>query len=165
MSQLFIRRGMTKTAAEEDGPSFEQQFGILANAVITEKFPQLDNMKLAFQLIEKNDDNSEAVGAMVYMVGQTVVFVPAFFKNQKLRTGDMMFVAQNQQFLPLDDPWLAWIRDKDLRTVGENVGPDTGTDGATADSTLVREYADPITKTAALYLKALLHASTCAMRW
>ena len=158
MSQLFIRRGMTKTAAEEDGPSFEQQFGILANAVITEKFPQLDNMKLAFQLIEKNDDNSEAVGAMVYMVGQTVVFVPAFFKNQKLRTGDMMFVAQNQQFLPLDDPWLAWIRDKDLRTVGENVGPDTGTDGATADSTLVREYADPITKTAALYLKALLHA-------
>ena len=46
MQSLVIRRGLAKRAAAEDGPSFEQQFGILANAVIADKFPQLDNMKL-----------------------------------------------------------------------------------------------------------------------
>ena len=41
MHSLIIQRNMTKRATEEDGPSFEQQFGILANAVISDKFPQL----------------------------------------------------------------------------------------------------------------------------
>ena len=60
MHSLVIQRNMTKRATEEDGPSFEQQFGILANAVISDKFPQLDQMKLAFQLIDKTDDNTKA---------------------------------------------------------------------------------------------------------
>lgn len=162
MSQLVIRRGIVKTAAEEDGPTFEQQFGILANASIVEKYPQLDDMKIAFQLIEKNDDGSEAVGAMVYMVGKTVIFVPAFFKNNKLHTGDMMFIAQTQQFLPLEDPWLAWLRDKDLRDAGEQVPQSFGTNATGPGSALMRDYTDPITKTACAYLKGLLH-TPCAL--
>ena len=157
MSQLVIRRGIVKTAAEEDGPTFEQQFGILANAVIVEKYPQLDAMKIAFQLIEKNDDGSEAVGAMVYMVGKTVIFVPAFFKNNKLHTADMMFIAQTQQFLPLEDPWLAWLRDKDLSDAGEQVPQDFGQNAVGPQSALMRDYTDPITKTACAYLRGLLH--------
>lgn len=78
MHKLIVRQGIMKHAAEEDGPSFEQQFGILANAMVTDKFPQLNNMKLAFQLIEKSDDNQDACGATVYLVGRTVIFVPAF---------------------------------------------------------------------------------------
>ena len=81
MHKLIVRQGIMKHAAEEDGPSFEQQFGILANAMVTDKFPQLNNMKLAFQLIEKSDDNQDACGATVYLVGRTVIFVPAFFQS------------------------------------------------------------------------------------
>ena len=161
MSQLVIRRGIVKTAAEEDGPTFEQQFGILANAVIVEKYPQLDDMKIAFQLIEKNDDGSEAVGAMVYMVGKTVIFVPAFFKNNKLHTADMMFIAQTQQFLPLEDPWLAWLRDKDLSDAGEQVPSTFGQNAVSPAGALMRDYTDPITKTACAYLRGLLH-TPCA---
>ena len=162
MSQLVIRRGIVKTAAEEDGPTFEQQFGILANAVIVEKYPQLDDMKIAFQLIEKNDDGSEAVGAMVYMVGKTVIFVPAFFKNNKLHTADMMFIAQTQQFLPLEDPWLAWLRDKDLSDAGEQVPQTFGQNAVGPAGALMRDYTDPITKTACAYLRGLLH-TPCAL--
>ena len=157
MQNLIVKRGFTKRAAEEDGPSFEQQFGILATAVIADKYPKLDSMKLAFQLIEKTDDNQKACGAAVYMVGKNVIFVPAFFKNNQLQTGDMFFIAQTQQFLPLSDPWLSWLQNKDLTTAGEEVPPGSVevTDGA--KGTTIREISDPIMKTATVFLRGLLH--------
>jgi hypothetical protein len=157
MQSLIIRRGLNKRAAAEDGPSFEQQFGILANALIADKFPQLDNMKLAFQLIEKNEDNSEACGATVYLIGKNIVFIPAFFKNNKLKTADMMFLAQSQQFLPLADPWLAWLKNKDLADVGELIPQELVDDNLGTKGTTIRDIADPIIKTASVYLRGLLH--------
>ena len=155
MHSLIIQRNMTKRASEEDGPSFEQQFGILANAVISDKFPQLDQMKLAFQLIDKTDDNTKACGASVYIVGKTVIFVPAFFRNGQLKTGDMMLIGATQQFLPMSDPWLAWIKNKDLNPAGEPVPTDLVEDSTSTKGTTIREIADPIIKTASIYLKGL----------
>ena len=149
MQSLIIRNGLIKKADGEDGPSFEQQFGILANAQVVDKFKQLDTMKLAFQLIDKEDDNSNACGATVYMVGKTVIFVPAFFKNGKIKTGDMMFIAQSQQFLPLTDPWLAWLKTKDLNDAGQTVEPELLDNMLSSKGTTIRNLADPIVKTAA----------------
>lgn len=150
MKSLIVRNGLMKKNAGEDGPSFEQQFGILTNAMIVEKLPSLDNMKLAFQLIEKSDDDTKACGAAVYLIGNSVVFVPSFFKNNKIQTGDMMFVAQTQQFLPMSDAWVAWLRDKDLQAPGKMVPLDAVDNGGSAKATTIRDIADPITKTAAL---------------
>lgn len=149
MKSLIIRQNMTKQAAEGDGPSFEQQFGILTNGAIIEKLPQLDNMKLAFQIIEKTDDDSKACGVAIYLVGDTVIFVPSFFKQNKIQTGDMMFIAKTQQFLPLSDAWLAYIRDTELRPVGKQVPHEAITDGGSAKAVTIRDISDPITKTAA----------------
>lgn len=155
MHSLVIQRNMTKRATEEDGPSFEQQFGILANAVISDKFPQLDSMKLAFQLIDKTDDNTKACGASVYIVGKTVIFVPAFFRNGNLKTGDMMLIGATQQFLPMSDPWLSWIKNKDLLPAGEAMPADGIDMVGTTKGTTIRQIADPIIKTASVYLKGL----------
>jgi len=156
MSDLIISRNMRKTAAPEDGPSFEQQFGILANALVAEKYPKLDRMKLAFQLIEKNEDNSKACGAAVYLVGKTVIFVPAFYRASKIRTGDMMLVAQTQQFLPLSDPWLAWLQSKDLEQPADRIEKGTEDASMTQSPMTIREESDPIIKTASAYLRGLL---------
>ena len=158
-NSLIIKRGFNKKAAAEDGPSFEQQFGILANAQVVDKFPKLDSMKLAFQLIEKDDDSNDACGATVYMVGKTVIFVPAFFKKGKIKTGDMMLIAQSQQFLPLSDPWLSWLEQKDLQEAGELVDRKYVDDHGSTSAATIREIADPILKTASLYLRGLLHLS------
>lgn len=157
MHKLIVRQGIMKHAAEEDGPSFEQQFGILANAMVTDKFPQLNNMKLAFQLIEKSDDNQDACGATVYLVGRTVIFVPAFFRNNKLKTGDMMFSAQSQSFLPLSDPWLAWLKNKDMDDGGKEVPSSIADNRSNPKGVTIREISDPIMKTASVFLKGLLH--------
>ena len=156
MSSLIIRRGMPKLAAAEDGPSFEQQFGILANALIADKYPKLDRMKLAFQLIDKAEDNSKAVGAAVYLVGGTVIFVPAFYKNGKINTGDMMFLPKSQQFLPLSDPWLAWVQDKELQSAGQTVPYDQAERDGMQTAVTIKDISDPIVKTACVYLRGLL---------
>ena len=149
MKSLIVRNGLMTKNAGDEGPSFEQQFGILTNSMIAEKLPSMDNMKLAFQLIEKSDDDTKACGAAVYMIGNSVVFVPSFFKANKIQTGDMMFVAQTQQFLPLSDAWVAWLRDKDLSDPGQIIPRDAIDDNSSAKATTIRDIADPITKTAA----------------
>lgn len=148
MQSLIVRNGLMKKTAEGEGPSFEQQFGILTNSMIVEKLPSLDNMKLAFQLIEKSDDDTKACGAAVYLIGENVIFVPSFFKQNKIQTGDMMFIAQTQQFLPLSDAWVAWLRDKDLKTPGKMVPMDLVDNGGSSKAVTIRDIADPITKTA-----------------
>lgn len=155
MHRLIIQQNMTKNAAEEDGPSFEQQFGILANAVIADKFPQLDAMKLAFQLIDKTEDNSKACGAAVYIVGKTVIFVPAFCRNGQINTGDMMLIGESQTFLPMSDPWLSWLKNKDLVPEGELIPANEMDPIGSTKGTTIREIADPIIKTASVFLKGL----------
>ena len=155
MHNLIIQRNMNKRATEEDGPSFEQQFGILANAVVTDKFPQLDSMKLAFQLIDKEDDNSKACGAGIYVIGKSVVFVPAFFLNGNIKTADMMLLADTQQFLPMSDPWIGWIKTKDITQSGELIDDtEMGMQGSTKGTT-IRYISDPIIKAASAYMKGL----------
>lgn len=149
---------MTKTAAPEDGPSFEQQFGILTNAKIVEKYPKLDAMKLAFQLIDKNEDDNKAVGACVYLVGGTVIFIPSFYRNGDITTGDMMFIAQTQQFLPLSDPWLAWVQNKELQQPGQMVPESVIGDASDVNATTIKDTTDPIIKTASVYLRGLIRA-------
>ena len=155
MRKLIIQQNMTKNATEEDGPSFEQQFGILANAVVADKFPQLDSMKLAFQLIDKEDDNSKACGAGIYVVGKSVIFVPAFFLNGQVRTADMMLLAQTQQFLPMSDPWIQWIKTKDITQEAKLVPDNEAAEANSTRGTTIRELSDPIIKSASVYLKGL----------
>jgi hypothetical protein len=81
--------------------------------------------------------------------------VPAFFRNGQLKTGDMMLVGATQQFLPMSDPWLAWIKNKDLNPAGETVPSDILESDVSTKGTTIREIADPIIKTASLYLKGL----------
>lgn len=154
MQSLIVRNGLMKKTADE-GLSFEQQFGILTNSLIVEKLPSLDNMKLAFQVIEKSDDDTKACGAAVYLIGDNVIFVPSFFKQNKIQTGDMMFIAQTQQFLPLSDAWVAWLRDKDLKTPGKMVPMEVAPEGGSSKATTIRDMADPITKTASQQIPRL----------
>lgn len=157
MSRLVLMRGLNKKAAGEDGPSFEEQLGTFANATIVDKFPQLDEERLAFQLIEKSEDNKEGIGAMVYQLGKSVVYIPAFFKDGQVDTGKIMFIANTQQFVPLSDPWIQYVREKDLQEPGELLeGTAKEKPGVSMANSRTFEWADPLAKSASLVtLKAI----------
>lgn len=150
--KLIVETGTLHKKAQGEpgeGPSFEQQFGILANAQITDKYPSLSNYQVAVQLLDKNDDNSFAVCAVVYKLGKNYIYVPAFFRNGKISTGEMMEVPGLQTFLPLSDAWLTWVKNK------ENIGDADLIDASEANlygnapaTARAREPIDPILKNA-----------------
>lgn len=151
-NKLIIESGnLYKTAGNEpgQGPSFEQQFGILANAQICDKYPILGNYLVAAQLLDKTDDNSFAVCSVVYKLGKNYIYVPAVFRNGKIFTGQIMEVPSMQRMLPLSDAWLNWVKNKDIGGQGDAVSSELsnlyGEPAATARS---RQPVDPLMKTA-----------------
>ena len=134
-----------------EGPSFEQQFGILANAQITDKYPSLSNYQIAVQLLDKADDNSFAACAVVYKLGQNIIYVPATYYKGKIITGEIMEVPGEQRFLPLSDAWLNWVKNRNDKGDAENVAPQDATlYGRPAGSIRSREPIDPLLKNASL---------------
>ena len=152
--KLVIEHGtLRKTAANQpgEGPSFEQQFGILANAQITDKYPMLGNYQISVQLLDKTDDNSFAVCAVVYKLGKNYVYVPAVFRNGKISTGQMMQVPSLQMFLPLSDAWMSWVKNKDVADNGQLIQSSMkDLYGEPASTARTRAPKDPLTKSSSL---------------
>lgn len=129
------------------GPSFQQQFGILANAQIIDKYPSLSNYQVAVQLIDKKDDNSFAVCIVVYKLGENYIYIPAIFRNGKIVTGQMMQVPSMQMILPLSDAWMSWVKNKDVGSQGEQVDAQiAGQYGDPATTVRAKDAEDPFTK-------------------
>lgn len=149
---LVISRGTLRKFAQGqpgEGPSFEQQFGILANAQITDKYPALGPYKVLFQLQDKTDDNLFAVGSAVYKLGDNFIYIPAVFKKGKIWTGVIQFVPSMQRFLPLSDAWLSYVKNHKVSSSGDTIPAQMGQDIATgSDSARARQVTDPFMKTA-----------------
>ena len=149
---LVISRGTLRKVAQGEpgeGPSFEQQFGILANAQITDKYPALGPYKVLFQLQDKSDDNLFAVGAAVYKLGSNFTYVPAVFKKGKIWTGVIQYVPSMQRFLPLSDAWLSYVKNHNVDDYGDTIPGDQSQDIATgAQTARAKQTTDPFMKTA-----------------
>lgn len=149
---LIVSRGTLRKVAQGqpgEGPSFEQQFGILANAQITDKYPALGPYKVLFQLQDKTDDNLFAVGSAVYKLGDNFTYIPAVFKKGKIWTGVIQYVPSMQRFLPLSDAWLSYVKNHNISSAGDTVPAQMHQDIATsAASARSRQVVDPFMKTA-----------------
>ena len=59
--------------------SFEQSFSSLAYAYIQDKAPGLLDYLVGFQLVDRNEDNTKAIGVFGFKVGDEWVYAPIFF--------------------------------------------------------------------------------------
>lgn len=90
--------------------SFEAKFGQLADTQIHEKVPGLANYKIGFQLIDKSDDETRAVGIMAYKVGKQWLYVPCFWLNGRLKCNDLMYLKKLDMFVPLAEDWFNYFK-------------------------------------------------------
>lgn len=143
---------LTKTAAEGqpgEGPSFQQQFGILANAQIIDKYPALSSYQIAVQLLDKKDDNSFAVCVVIYKLGNSYIYVPAVFRNGKITTAQMMEVPSMQMMLPLSDAWMSWVKNKEVGNEGSDIPAEIAEQYGQSSSTVrSKQPNDPFMKSA-----------------
>lgn len=110
-----------KSAALGAAPSaeFEEAFASLAYKYVNDAVPSLMGSLVGFELVDRNDDNTKAVGVFVFQVGKSWMYVPVFFLNGELKGHELLYLKDRDQFLPLKDAWLQDLNSKRPSLLGE----------------------------------------------
>ena len=97
---------------------FEVKFGILADSQISDKVPSINSYKLGFQVVDKNEDDTEAIGIIAYKIGAHLIYIPVFWLNGRLKGGDIMYLKKEDMFLPFNEVWINFVESGKQFSVG-----------------------------------------------
>ena len=98
---------------------FEQAFSSLGYAHIKNVVPRLLDFMVGFQLVERNNDNTKAVGVFGFRVGDQWLYCPVFFLNGDLKGHELLFWKDQDIFLPLKENWVNYILGRKPHILGE----------------------------------------------
>jgi hypothetical protein len=101
--------------------NFEQSFASLGYNFLSEKAPRLLEHMLGFQLLDRNDDMSRAVGVYGFQADTKRLYMPLFFLNGELRGQELLFVQNKDegQFVPMKENWVNFLLSKSPHIMGE----------------------------------------------
>lgn len=122
----FSRAG-TKTAeaAGSSEAGFEQAFSSLAYAYLKDRAPRLLDYMVGFQLVERNEDNTKAVGVFGFHVGDQWLYAPVFFLNGELKGHELLYIKNQDSFAPLKENWVNYLMSRKPHVLGEATEKDT----------------------------------------
>lgn len=98
---------------------FEQAFSNLAHAYLKDKAPGLLDYEVGFELMERNEDNTKAVGLFGFKVGTQWLYAPVFFINGDLKGHELLYLKDQDQFVPLKENWLNYILRRKPASLGK----------------------------------------------
>ena len=98
---------------------FEQAFSNLAHAYLKDKAPGLLDYEVGFELMERNEDNTKAVGLFGFKVGPQWLYAPVFFINGDLKGHELLYLKDQDQFVPLKENWLNYILRRKPASLGK----------------------------------------------
>jgi hypothetical protein len=104
--------------------SFEQNFGKLADAQLNEKLPSLMDKRVGFQVIDKNEDETLAVGVAAFVLSSVWLYIPVFFINGVLKGFELLYIQQQDKFVPAMDNWISVLSEQGVTALGQ--GQDEG---------------------------------------
>lgn len=105
----IYQQGRLSKKADE-GLTFEQQMGTMTSARTGEKFPMLAPYVVGFELLKKDEDGTYGVGTMVYMMGNQAFYIPSFYNHGRFRTGEMIILRDQQQFIPATEGLISYMK-------------------------------------------------------
>jgi len=101
--------------------SFEQAFSNLAHAYMRDKAPTLLDHELGFQLLDRNEENTQAVGVMAFKVGSSQLFAPVFFLQGELKGHELLYLKNQDMFVPLKENWLNYVLNRKPNIIGAGI--------------------------------------------
>lgn len=121
LRNLDMRGKRIKSATLGGDPesSFEQAFANLAYTYIKDKAPRLLDFMTGFQLVDRNDDNTKAVGVFGFHVGNQWVYAPVFFLNSDLKGHELLYLKDQDLFVPMKENWVNYLMSKKPHILGE----------------------------------------------
>ncbi len=98
---------------------FEQAFASLGYLYIKDKAPRLLDFIVGFQLVDRNEDNTKAIGVFGFKVGKEWYYAPTFFLNGDLKGHEMLYVKSQDRFVPLKENWINYLIARKPRMLGK----------------------------------------------
>lgn len=109
--------------SSEEG--FEQAFASLAYAYLKDKAPRLLDFMIGFQLVERNEDNTKAMGLFGFSVGNQWLYAPVFFLSGDLKGHELLYIKQQDTFVPMKENWVNYLMSRKPHVLGEGSQHDT----------------------------------------
>lgn len=113
----FVKQA--ELGGEGNDTQFEQAFSNLAHAYLKDKAPGLLDYEVGFELMERNEDNTKAVGLFGFKVGSQWLYAPVFFINGDLKGHELLYLKDQDQFVPLKENWLNYILRRKPASLGK----------------------------------------------
>lgn len=101
--------------------SFEQAFSNLAHSALRQNAPGLMDYEVGFQLVDKNEDSTKAVGLFAFKVGGQWLYAPIFFLNGRLKGTELLYLKNQDMFVPLSEKWLNYLLNRKPDVLGDGV--------------------------------------------
>lgn len=115
-------RSFQKSAAiggEQEG-QFEQAFSSLAYAYLKDKSPRLLDFIVGFQLVDRNEDNTKAIGIFGFKIGEQWLYAPVFFLNGDMKGHELLYIKNQDLFVPLKENWVNYLISRKPHVLGES---------------------------------------------
>jgi len=111
----------TEKTAQGGGqnPQFERSFADLAYAYLKDKAPRLLDFLVGFQVIDKNEDETKAAGVYGFKVGNQWFYAPVFFLNGELKGNELLYIKEQDAFVPLQENWVNYLISRKPTVLGE----------------------------------------------
>lgn len=122
--QLAVAKVAAASQAGNDVP-FEMAFSNLAHAYLRDSAPTLLDHEIGFQLLDRNEDNNKAIGVFGFRVGSSLLLAPVFFLNGNLKGHELLYLKNQDVFVPLQENWINDIINKKPNIMGSGVGRNT----------------------------------------
>ena len=103
----------------EQEQGFEQAFASLAYAYLKDKSPRLLDFIVGFQLVDRNEDNTKAMGLFGFKVGDQWLYAPVFFLNGDLKGHELLYIKKQDAFVPMKENWVNYLISRKPHVLGE----------------------------------------------
>ena len=99
---------------------FEQSFFQLSYEKLQEKLYNLLPYLVGFEIVNKSDDGTKALGVFGFKSNNNqVIYVPAFFVNGTVKGIDILYSKNNEQFYPLNEDFAEMFLKDDATGIGD----------------------------------------------
>ncbi|GIW59070.1 MAG: hypothetical protein KatS3mg087_0136 [Patescibacteria group bacterium] len=110
--------GNTLKLAADVKKTFEENFQQLTDAILMEHLPRLRRYDLGFQLVDKSEDNSRGLGIRAFRL-RTLGFIPFFYDNGMVGGYEMIYLPEQDVFLPTTEEWTVYLTSNMKKELGE----------------------------------------------
>ena len=97
------------TIGGDNETQFEATLAQLGWTYMQDAAPELLDFLVGFQLVERNNDNTKAVGVFGFQIGRAWIYAPIFFLNGEVKGNELLYLKDQDLFVPLDQAWVKYV--------------------------------------------------------